>query len=86
MTISFAHWRFDHVVYDARADVLYLAIGEPREADEQVVTQEGHLLRYDAEGELIGITLVNAKWLAERDGLINVSFPIPADELVPAFA
>jgi hypothetical protein len=39
-----------------------------------------------AHGELIGITLVNAKWLAERDGVLNVSFPIPADELVPAFA
>jgi uncharacterized protein YuzE len=86
VTISVAHLEFDHVTYDADADVLYLAIGEPREAADQVVTQDGHLLRYDGRGELIGITLVNAKWLAERDGVINASFPIPAEKLVPAFA
>ena len=85
MTISVAHLEFDHVTYDADADVLYLAIGEPREAADQVVTRDGHLLRYDGRGELIGITLVNAKWLAERDGVINASFPIPAEKLVPAF-
>lgn len=86
MTINVGHWSFDHVVYDTKGDVLYLAMGEPREAADQVLTQEGHVLRYDADGALIGITLVNAKWLAERDGVLNVSFPIPADELVPAFA
>lgn len=65
---------------------MYLAIGAPREAADQLLTQEGHVLRYDEEGELIGITLINAKWLAERDGVINLSFPIPAAELEPAFA
>jgi uncharacterized protein YuzE len=83
------HLEFDHVVYDAEADVLYLSVGEPQEAADSVVTPEGHLIRYDAEGQIIGITLINAKWLVERDGVLNISLPvaeIAAEQLAPAFA
>lgn len=86
MTISIAHLEFDHVTYDDQADVLYLSVGEPREAHDSVVTREGHVIRYDVDGEIIGITFVNAKWLTERDGALNVSLPIPAEQLTPAFA
>lgn len=89
MTLRIGHLEFDHVVYDAEADVLYLSVGEPREAADSVVTPEGHLIRYDAEAQIIGITLVNAKWLVERDGVLNISLPvaaIAAEQLAPAFA
>jgi hypothetical protein len=29
MTIKLAHLEFDHVVYDADSDVLYMSVGEP---------------------------------------------------------
>jgi hypothetical protein len=30
---------------------------------------------FDHAGEIIGIMIVNAKWLAERDGQITVTIP-----------
>jgi hypothetical protein len=33
---------------------------------------------------IVGITLVNAKWLVERDGKIDVTVRVDADELAPA--
>jgi hypothetical protein len=33
---------------------------------------------------VIGITLVNAKWLVERDGKIELTVQLDADELAPA--
>jgi uncharacterized protein YuzE len=86
MTVRIGLLEFDHVNYDARRDVLYLSIGEPREAADSLVTPEGHVLRYDEDNAIIGITLINAKWLTERDGTVNVSLPIPAQDLAPAFA
>jgi uncharacterized protein YuzE len=86
MTIKLGTVEFDHIVYDEPRDVLYLAVGEPQEAADSLLTPEGHVLRYDAKGELIGITLVNAKWLVERDGGLNISLPITGDQLTPAFA
>lgn len=86
MTIRIAHLEFDHVSYDSHGDVLYLSIGEPQEAHDALVTPEGHVVRSDASGDIIGITLINAKWLTERDGVLNVSLPITAEQLTPAFA
>jgi len=34
-----------------------------------------HHLRGDAHGQLVGITILNARWLLERDGKITVSLP-----------
>ena len=89
MTLRIGHLEFDHVVYDAQADVLYLSVGEPQEAADSLVTPEGHVVRLDTGGEIIGITLINAKWLVERDGVLNISLPvteIAAEQLAPAFA
>jgi uncharacterized protein YuzE len=66
---------FDHVVYDSDGDVLYMSIGEPRPATDSPPTPEGHIVRYDAHDEVIGVTIVNAKWLLERDGELLVTFP-----------
>ena len=84
MTIRLGHLEFDHVVYDERADVLYLSVGEPKEAARQEATPDGHVVRYDEEGNVIGITLVNAKWLLERDGKIELTVEVDANELAPA--
>jgi hypothetical protein len=43
---------FDHASYDAKADVLYLRAGAPREAADTVGTPEGHAVRFDGEGEV----------------------------------
>jgi len=74
------------VVYDEHADVLYLSVGEPRDPARQKSSPEGHLVRYDKEDRVIGITVVNAKWLSERDGEITVSLRVRADDLAPALA
>ena len=84
MTIRLGLLEFDHVLYDEKADVLYLNVGEPREAARQEATPEGHVLRYGEKGHVVGITLVNAKWLVERDGRIEVAVHFDADELAPA--
>lgn len=88
MTVHLGPWEFDHVVYDEERDVLYLSVGEPREPAHQEATPDGHLVRYDEHGDVIGITFVNAKWLMERDGEITipVRVPVPAGELAPALA
>jgi uncharacterized protein YuzE len=86
MTVQIGPMEFDHVVYDAKRDVLYLSVGEPREAADSLVTSEGHVLRYGIDNTIIGITLINAKWLTERDGTIHLSLPVEVQDLTPAFA
>jgi uncharacterized protein YuzE len=88
MTITIGTIKFDHVDYDADGDVLYLSVGEPREAADSYGTVEGHNVRYDETGRVIALTLVNAKWLLERDGEVHVTIPnrVSADALAPAMA
>src|SRR5688500_4328368 len=68
---------FDRVVYDREADVLYLHAGDPKRAVEFDESPEGHALRYDATGRLVGVTIVNARKLVEQDGGVNVPLPQP---------
>ena len=46
MTIRVANTDFDRVDYDADADVLYLAAGDPERAVDFDETPEGHAARY----------------------------------------
>jgi uncharacterized protein YuzE len=89
VSIHIGPHEFNHVRYDEQGDVLYLAVDEPREAADSVLTAEGHVVRYDEANEIIGITLINAKWLLERDGWLSVSVPssvgASAEELESAF-
>jgi uncharacterized protein YuzE len=66
---------FDHADYDAESDVLYLHVGPAREAEGEE-TPEGHLLRF-APGthDVVGLTVVNARWLLEHEGHLAVSVP-----------
>jgi uncharacterized protein YuzE len=68
--------------------VLYLSVGEPREPADSYGTAEGHNVRYDGTGQVIALTLVNAKWLLQRDGELRVTIPnrVSADALAPAMA
>lgn len=81
---------FDHADYDVDADVLYLHVGEPQAAEGEE-TPEGHVLRY-APGtqRIVGLTVVNARWLLERDGHLTVTIPeqvkTSADSLAAALS
>lgn len=77
-TITIGDTTFDHSEYDRDADVLYLSIGNPQPAATTYGTPEGHAVRLGADGEIVGITLVNAKYLLERDELV-VTVPHTVD-------
>jgi uncharacterized protein YuzE len=75
MTVHVGSYEFDDVSYDREGDVLYLSRGETHDAGQTLATTEGHAVRLDGDGEVVGITLVNAKWLLERDGKLPVALP-----------
>jgi len=68
MTVTIGHLTFEHATYDEQGDVLYLQIGERQVAADSEETPEGHVLRFDATGKIIGLTIINAKWLLDRNG------------------
>ncbi len=85
MSVRIADISFEHHEYDDRGDVLYLSVasynGPPARA---FATPEGHNVEYDASGRVIGMTLVNVRWLLERDGELTITWPaghVKADEL-----
>lgn len=90
MTVHVGPYEFDHVSYDRDGDVLYLRRGEQREAADTFGTPEGHAVRLSERGEVIGITIVNAKWLLDRDGKLTITVPslieTDADDLAAALA
>jgi uncharacterized protein YuzE len=88
MTITIGSATFDNVFYDQDVDVLYLHIGDPSTAVDFDESPEGHALRFDGEGHLVGVTIVNAKSLIDRDGEIAITLPevvhVPSDTVAPA--
>jgi uncharacterized protein YuzE len=80
---------FDCGNYDAEGNVLYLARGTMNHASDVVLTREGHGVRYDENGEVIGVTLINPRRIIERDGHLTITLPnavrVQADELATAF-
>jgi len=81
---------FDHADYDADGDVLYLHVGAPSEAEGEE-TPEGHVLRFEPGTQrIIGLTVINARWLLDRDGLLRVTVPeiveASAGDLAPALS
>jgi uncharacterized protein YuzE len=80
----------------ADVDVLYLSRGKPVPAAETLPSEEGHAIRLNDAGEIIGITVISARWWAERDGRITVTVPetgprprcleTSAEDLAPALA
>lgn len=88
LKVTIGNISFDHATYDERGDVLYLQAGDRREVAESLGTPEGHAVRYDDAGKVIGITIINAGWLLDRDDKISITIPervdISADTLAPA--
>jgi uncharacterized protein YuzE len=86
--VSAGPYTFDNVFYDAEADVLYLHMGEPSTAVDFDESPEGHALRFDADGNLVGVTIVGAKRLVERDGTVTITVPkvvrVDAEAIAPA--
>lgn len=68
---------FDRADYDAESDVLYLHVGEPQWAEGEE-TPEGHVLRY-APGtqNIVGLTLLGAQRILDRDEELRVTIPGP---------
>ncbi len=90
MSVTISDIRFDHHEYDERGDVLYVSVAEyegpPARA---VASTEGHNVEFDASGRVVGMTLVNVRWLLERDGEVTITWPtghVRADDLAPALA
>lgn len=79
---------FDHADYDADGDVLYLHVGAPQPGEGEE-TPEGHVVRF-APGtqHIVGLTIINARHLLERDGRLFVTVPeiveASAADLAPA--
>jgi len=66
---------FDQADYDADGDVLYLHVGSPREAEGEE-TPEGHVLRFEpGTHRIVGLTVIIARWLVDRDGRLIVTVP-----------
>ncbi|MDQ3700447.1 MAG: DUF2283 domain-containing protein [Chloroflexota bacterium] len=92
MSVTFGHIMFDRVRYDQEGDVLYLHVGDPHTTVTFDASSEGHALRCDAAGRLVGVTIVNARWLLQREGQITITLPasraplaqINAEALAPA--
>ena len=75
MSITIDGIEFDQHRYDAQGDILYLSIGEPHSSAETDATPEGHAVDFDDEGNVIGMIIVNLRFLTERDGELRITWP-----------
>lgn len=66
---------FDNVDYYREGNVLYLWAGEPRKPTYDDASPEGHYLQFGEDGALIAITIVNARWILDREGTIPITLP-----------
>jgi uncharacterized protein YuzE len=76
MSVTIAGIEFENHSYDERGDVLYVDTtnyaGHPADAD---ATPEGHGIEWDENGNVVAMTLVNVRWLIERDGDLRITWP-----------
>ena len=77
MSITIAGVTFDNVFYDREADVLYLHVGDPASATDFDESPEGHGLRFDAAGRLVGMTLVDPGALIAGGEPVVVTVEVP---------
>ena len=75
MTVRIGEVVFDHVDYDEEADVLYLHVGDPSSAVGFDESPEGHALRFDAAGRLVGVTIVGARRALDSGQDLSVTVP-----------
>lgn len=88
MSVTIAGTSFQHHNYDERGDVLYLSIaGYASPPASAYATPEGHGIEYDSSGNVIAMTLVNVRWLLDREGELTITWPaghVQAAELAEA--
>jgi len=77
MSITINGITFDQVVYDREADVLYLHVGDPSTAVDFDASPEGHAIRFDEKGRVVGITLVRPRHRMEHGHPVTVTIPTP---------
>ncbi len=53
--------------------MLYLNVGEPRQAARGLETPDGHAIHYDETGAVIGLTLLNVRQALERDERLTLA-------------
>jgi uncharacterized protein YuzE len=57
---SLPKWDF-YLSYDAEADVVYISFhNPPQPADDSEITDDDVIIRYDQEGEVVGLTILHA--------------------------
>jgi YD repeat-containing protein len=76
MSLTIAAIEFDRIDYDRDADVLYLSSGDPQNAIDFDESPDGHALRYDGDGRLVGLTIVGARRLADAGRDVRVQAPV----------
>lgn len=54
--------------YESTGDVLYLSSPDDDKRGAAQETPEGHAVRLSRDGEVTHMTLINARWLLDRDG------------------
>jgi len=88
MEIRIGNHVFRRADYDSDGDVLYLGRSEAGPASVASLTPEGHGVRFDADGDVIGLTIIDARRLLERDGHLTITLPqalrVEGDELATA--
>ena len=75
MIVEIAGIEYDDIYYDREVDVLYLWSGKPRLPASDDASPEGHYLQFGQDGSLIAITIVNARWILDKEGKITITLP-----------
>jgi uncharacterized protein YuzE len=65
----------DRYTYYEEGDVLYLTAGAPQAAADDYESLEGDTVFVDARGRIIGVTIIGAREMLDRDGTLNVTLP-----------
>jgi uncharacterized protein YuzE len=74
MSVAFGNVIFDLVDYDQDADVLYLSTGGVTPCDREE-SPEGHILRFDENGVICGMTIIGVSHYLDAEDNAKVSFP-----------
>lgn len=53
--------------YDSEADVLYVSFRKPQQANDSILEEDGNIYHY-RDGELVGITVLNASQKDNHQG------------------
>jgi uncharacterized protein YuzE len=74
MSVAFGDIIFDQVDYDEEVDVLYLSTGgvKPVEREE---SPEGHILRFDENGVICGMTIIGVSRFLDAEENAKVTMP-----------